>query len=175
MTNPPPPPPMSHEDSAIALDWPIVLEALSTYASTRQGRRACLTLAKCADRREIAHTHDAVAEVVALERVGAPVPVGGVLDISGLAPRAAKGEVLDASTLKQVAVTLVGLRDLSRWLADRAEHAPVLAAMGHGIDLRPDLVDLFARPNPASMQRVARLAGALPEPLAAYWSTSRRR
>jgi DNA mismatch repair protein MutS2 len=144
MTNPLPPPPTSREDSAIALDWPIVLEALSTYARTRQGRRACLTLAACPDRRAIAHVHDAVAEVVAVERVGAPVPVGGVLDVAGLGPRAAKGEVLDAPTLKQVAVSLVALRDLSRWLADHAESVPVLAALGHGIDLRPDLVDLFA-------------------------------
>jgi S-adenosylmethionine-diacylglycerol 3-amino-3-carboxypropyl transferase len=37
------------------------------------------------------------------------------------------------------------------------------------------LIDLFARPRPSSMDRVATLARRLPDPIAAYWSSSRRR
>ncbi|MFT7520126.1 MAG: DNA mismatch repair protein MutS2 [Kiritimatiellia bacterium] len=138
------------KDTLIALDWPVILDALAGRARTPLGRHAVHRLAPMLDGREISACFDAVDELDALREAGHPITLGGIDDIRRQLVRAHKGEMLDGPDLRRVGATLGELRRLSWYLATHDETAPRLAALGDNIlvdDVLADELEMAFEPS----------------------------
>jgi DNA mismatch repair protein MutS2 len=97
-----------------ALDWPVVLETLSTFARTPMGRRAALGLEPLPSVSAIDAAFDLVAEVADLEAHGCFLSTGDVADIGDLVDRATKGAVLEVREARDVGRSLDAMVVLAR-------------------------------------------------------------
>lgn len=131
-------------DTLLALDWPVLVDALAERARTALGAARVRSLTPLRDGRAIRTAFDAIDELTDLQEAGSDIPVGAVGDIRQAALRASKGEVLDGVELRQVGNTLVALRDLAWFLASHDEEAPTLARHGDQILVDDVLADELA-------------------------------
>lgn len=127
------------------LGWPELLVHLAACARTPAGARACLHLDLSADFAEIRSRYAAVEEARALEEAGDSLPVGGVGDIAAWMHRAGRGSVLEIDELRSIGATLDALRLLRRWMAERADEAPLLWSIAVSIEIDDALTDLLRR------------------------------
>jgi DNA mismatch repair protein MutS2 len=127
------------------LDWPVLLDAWARSARTPMGAAAVRSRGPLPSRDAALHALDGCAEVLALEEIGAPIPVGGVTDIGGPVGRAARGQVLEAGELKMAGSTLRCLLDLRAALDDHRDEAPTLAERAAVIEVDPFVTETLER------------------------------
>lgn len=132
-------------DTESALDWALVLEALSTHARTATGRAAALALGGLGSVDAVRLAMDETDEVILAEGDADSVPVGGVLDIADITGRAMRQGLLDKSELRAVGRTLEALHELSDWLVDRDVDVPILADLGARLVLDAGPRDVLSR------------------------------
>lgn len=125
-----------HSRTLEALDWTWMVDALATSARTPMGAAAARVLEPLPDAKAIRVCYDAIDELRALE-LAAPLPIGGVPDLRDGVRRASRGEVLEAALLRDAGSGLLAIRDLSHRLAEAADDAPTLHAMGQAIEVDP--------------------------------------
>lgn len=135
------------ETTRNGLDWPVIVDAWAEAARTPMGAAAIRQMGPLPDRAAIEAALNGCAEVLALEEVGALLPIGAVTDIRDAASRAAKGMVLEPGELSRAGVCLRALLDVAKVLDAQSEIAPTLARLASAIDLDPfvpeSLVDAF--------------------------------
>jgi DNA mismatch repair protein MutS2 len=117
------------------LDWPVIVDAWAEAARTPLGAAAIRACTPLPDRRAVEAALSGCAEVLALEEVGALLPIGAVTDIREAATRAAKGAVLEPGDLTRAGNSLRALLDVAKVLDQQAEIAPSLARIASAIDL----------------------------------------
>ncbi len=117
------------------LDWDVVLGRLSAHARTHRGKACAGAPDFAADPAETRQRYAAVAELWAIAELGGELPLGGVMDISADADRAARGEVLEPDTLQDIGGAVDALSKLADWTAVRSEEAPALADLAAPIAL----------------------------------------
>ncbi|RME20607.1 MAG: endonuclease MutS2, partial [Deltaproteobacteria bacterium] len=128
-----------------ALDWSVVLQALSTHARTTRGATAALQPRFCTTLQEVGDTYAAVLEVRDLEAVGERVPVGAVTDIAPLLERAARGLTLEGAELQAVAACLDALVHLRTWVEERDAEIPRLRLLAMPIEVDGELHGVLSR------------------------------
>ena len=123
------------------LEWAQVLERLAVHARTPQARReivgrdtdalpgaAIFSPDDTGMRESLAETREALAVLA-----DAPAPLSGASDLSQSLDRVRKGGVLDVEALRRVASTLGALQTAARFLGERSDKAPHLAALADQI------------------------------------------
>jgi DNA mismatch repair protein MutS2 len=130
-----------HARTLDALDWPVVLAALSRHARTVLGRDAALDLPLVDDLAGVRRCYGIVAEVTVLEEDGMRVPVGAVTDVREILRRATRGSVLEPDELRGAGQCLDALDRLKRFLEEHAERGPELDALGAPIRIDAGLLD----------------------------------
>ncbi|MQA00122.1 MAG: endonuclease MutS2 [Dehalococcoidia bacterium] len=120
------------------LEYPAVIERLARRTSFSAGREAALALLPVTDRDIVVRRQRETGEAVRLERLGIDVPLGGAHDVRERARAAARGMVLPANDLLDIASTAHAAGRVARVLARVTGNAPLLAVIGAGIaDLGP--------------------------------------
>ena len=115
-----------------------MLERLARHTSFSVGREQALALRPVTDRDEVVRRQRQTAEAVRLAELRVDVPLGGASDIRPLAESAARGRVLTASELLQVADTARAADRTRNALARVAIDAPLLSTVARGAaDLGP--------------------------------------
>ncbi len=127
------------------LDWPVLLEAWAGCARTPMGAQAVREQGPLSDRDTVTEALDMCAEVLALDELGAIIPVGAVSDVRPMVHRAHRGQVLDPSDLRQAGTTLRALLDLRASLEERGEVAPILAERASVISVDPFVTERLER------------------------------
>ncbi|MCC6237903.1 MAG: Smr/MutS family protein [Dehalococcoidia bacterium] len=125
------------DDKALhALEFPAVLDRLSRLTSFSAGRERALALRPSTDREAVVERQRLTAEALRLLRMGVQVSLGGAHDVREAALGAARGQVLPAADLLEVASTVRAGQRIRRALAAAEDHAPLLATIAEDI---PDL------------------------------------
>ncbi len=128
-----------------ALDWSLVLGALSKHARTLRGADAARKPDFADSPDEVIARYEAVAEVWLLEREEQKIPVGGVTDVRPALLAAARGEVLEAPELLAVASSVRALVALRASVLARADEAPRLTTLVAPITVDPALALFLER------------------------------
>jgi DNA mismatch repair protein MutS2 len=116
------------------LELPAVLERLAAATSTSPGAELARALSPSPDAAEVARRQALTAEAMALLDEAAEPPLRGIGDVRDSAARAARGGVLDAAALAQVAQTIGGALAARSALDAQAELAPLLAELAAPVD-----------------------------------------
>ena len=90
------------------LELPPILERVAAAATTEQGAELARALAPSPDPAEVAHRQALTAEAIALLDESLEPELRGIHDVRGAAALAARGGVLTAGALRQVADTVEG-------------------------------------------------------------------
>ncbi len=129
------------------LDFPRILERLAHHCRTAPGEvraaRPALSTGVAAVREEL----EATTQMRSLLDAGHPPPFGGVRDVGPLLDRALKGSTLEPEGLLEIADTARGAWLLRRFLEQRVDEAPRVAAAAEDLPdlegLHEDLYDRF--------------------------------
>ncbi len=125
------------DDKALAvLEFPAVRERLARLTAFSAGRALALALRPSSDRETVLRRQRETAEAVHLDWLGVDVPLGGAHDVRALAEGAARGQVLAASDLIDIASTVRATQRLGRVFERTGEEAPLLAEVAAAL---PDL------------------------------------
>ena len=127
-----------HPSTLHALDWELVLSALSRHARTLRGAAAALRPDFAATPEEVLARYAAVAEVWSVEVDGTVIPAGGITDVADLGQRASRGEVLEAHELLAVANSAGGILAVKGWIDARIDGLPTLAALLSPVEITPE-------------------------------------
>ncbi len=125
------------------LEFPAVLQRLAALTAFSTGREAALALRPLADIEAVRRRQRETGEAVALDRLGALVPMAGARDVRDQVGGAARGQVLTAGDLLDIASLCRAAHTVSRTLARAADEAPLLAARAAGIEDLGALRDLI--------------------------------
>ena len=149
------------EKSRFALDWPEVLEALSSHARSLRGQELARSGQFFPSAEACREALRAVEELEALEELGDRMPTGGLVDVREAIETAARGRVLDLQELSDCADAVSNLARLANWVQARAEDAPRLSRSVETLfppkGLRDDLVESFEAPGVLSERRYPEL------------------
>lgn len=133
------------DDHTLAvLEFPAVLARLAALTSFSVGRETALALRPVVDHALVVRRQRQTAEAIHLRRLGTEAAMGGARDVRATAGGAARGQVLTAGDLLDVASLCRAAGQASRSLARVAEDAPLLASLAAGFgDLGPlrDLIE----------------------------------
>lgn len=129
------------QDTLSALDWPVVVDALATCASTPIGREAVENIEALPSAAAVRNCFDTMDELLALQEEGEHLRLGGIADIRTTVRASAKGRVLEGSELKQIGDTMGAMRDVSWFLTRNAEENPRLWDIGNVIYVDDVLAD----------------------------------
>ena len=149
-----------------ALDWQLLVDALTERAATAAGARQCASLRFAEDIAEARQLLTELAEMLALAELGTSPQLGGIEDIALAVEATSKGEVLSGEVLLSIGQSLEGLDRLRRQLQELAEEAPRLAGIALGIEPLPDRAPRPVEPVPAPVADpvVEPLVEPAPEP-----------
>ncbi len=127
------------DDHALAvLEFPVVLQRLAALTSFSAGREAALALRPLADIEVVTRRQRQTGEALHLHRMATTASMGGARDVRPLASGAARGQVLTAGDLVDVASLCRAAGQVARTITRQVEDAPLLAALASGItDLAP--------------------------------------
>lgn len=128
--------------TASALDWGVVLNALSGHAATVAGQRAARELVPATDLDTIRAIHAQVSEVIALDEEALRLPLGGLVDLEPMVDQARRDSVLDLDQVRDLVGGVAAIDRLARWIARRREALSALAEVAIDLVLDPDFVDL---------------------------------
>lgn len=128
-----------------ALEFDKIRRLLAEEASFGPGRDAALALAPSTDSVEVERRQRETTETRWLLDRGQGIPLGGLRDIRPYLEQADAGEVLEPAHLLDLAQTCAGAERLRRFLINRAEHCPALAAFAGDLGDFPELVAAIAR------------------------------
>src|SRR6187551_196861 len=116
------------------LEVPVVLERLAAATATSPGAELARALVPSPDAAEVARRQALTAEAIALLDEAAEPPLRGIADVREAAARAARGGLLDARALSQVAHTIGGALAARSALDAQTELAPLLAELAAPVD-----------------------------------------
>ena len=116
------------------LEFPVVLERLAAATATSPGAELARALVPSPDAAEVARRQALTAEAIALLDEAAEPPLRGIADVREAAARAARGGLLDARALSQVAHTIGGALAARSALDAQTELAPLLAELAAPVD-----------------------------------------
>lgn len=127
------------------LEFPKVLAQLAGYTAFSASRELVDNLRPTDDVTQARRWQRETAEAVQLLSRSPETSVGGARDVREPASNAARGAVLDTSTIMAIKGTVASGRDLKRSILRHADEYPFLAAIAHTIDDTPGLIDLINR------------------------------
>lgn len=128
-----------------ALDWALVIDALARHARTPRGAEAARKPDFASSADEVIARYEAIAEIWAIEREGETIPVGGVTDVRPSLLAAARGEVLEARDILDVAGAMRALLALRTSVLSEQPAAPRLLSLVAPIALDPALAERLER------------------------------
>ena len=108
------------------LEFTRIREQLADYASCEMGRERCLSLAPMTNISLIQQRLRETSEARNLIQKHGSLPLGGITDVRALIENAAKGAVLSARQLFDIACTLGASSRLASFLTKRKEECPML-------------------------------------------------
>ena len=123
-----------HASALDVLEFPTVLERLTAATATSRGAELARSLVPSPDAVEVARRQALTAEAIALLDEAAEPPLRGIGDVRVAAERAARGGMLDADALGQVARTIGGALGARAALDAQVEIAPLLAELAAPVD-----------------------------------------
>lgn len=126
------------------LEFPKVLDRLARHTSFSAGRELALELTPSSEYREVVRRQRETAEARRLLQLKPRTGLGGAHDVRPLAEKAARGGVLDANGLLDVASTLECARDLKGSIS-RLEGLPLLKETADLIDPLVRTIDGISR------------------------------
>lgn len=120
------------------LEWPRLLEHLAAQAATGRGAAACREGRFAPDAVAIRERLAETSEARALLDAGEPPPFGGIGDLRSVLGGIERGRAPEAGELLAVLDCARGARRIRRFLQERCERAPGLAALAESMaELRP--------------------------------------
>ena len=120
------------------LEWSRLLEHLASHAATERGAAACREERFAPDAVAIRQRLAETSEARALMDAGEAVPFGGVSDLRPLLHGLARGRTPEARELIDVLECARAARRVRRFLAERRQQVPGLAALAETMaELRP--------------------------------------
>ena len=128
--------------TAEALDWEVVLGALSACASTLAGQASARVLVASSQLDEVETLRAQVAEILALSETAERLPLGGCVDLSDMVARASRESVLDLDEVRELVGGVAAVDRLSRWLGTRSARVPALTELAGGLSLPVEFVSL---------------------------------
>jgi DNA mismatch repair protein MutS2 len=139
-----------------ALDWPVILSALTEHARCLEGQKRAGVLPLFERKDQAQACFQAVEELRNAEALGDEMPTGGLLNICVALEAAGKGRTLDLSTLSHCSDCLSALHRLEKWIENRANQAPGLVEMAANlavdVSLKESLHDSFEEPGVLSQR-----------------------
>ena len=123
-----------HANALDVLEFPAVLERLAAATATARGAELARSLVPSPDAAEVARRQALTGEAIALLDEAAEPPLRGIEDVRVAAERAARGGLLDAAALAEVARTIGGALAARAALDGQAELAPLLAGLAAPVD-----------------------------------------
>ncbi len=139
---------LSNNDSAFIetlqlLEWDKLCEQLSSFASTSQGRRKCLT---CDIPNELTISRRYLDETLEIGAIDSEeeggISFAGVHDIEQILRRCSKGGVLSAFELLEIVATLRSARRLRRQIEDPVKR-PIISKLFANVSTLPELQKLI--------------------------------
>ena len=122
------------DDRTIAvLELPAVLERLAGQTAFSAGREAALALRPASEIEVVRARQQETAEAIALDRLGVTIPLAGAREVRDRADAAARGSVLMAAELLDVASLCRAAMTVRRVVLRQEEDAPRLARVAAGI------------------------------------------
>ena len=121
-----------------ALEWDRLLSLVAGHARSPLGSERCRTLVPAEDVRSARQRLEETTEVLRCAERGMPVPAVPCPDIRPSVDRAAKGAMLDAPDLRDIARVLAIADDVAQFVRRHRDIAPALAALTErlaGLDL----------------------------------------
>lgn len=139
-----------------ALDWPVILSALTERARCLEGQKRAANLPLFERKEQAQACFQAVGELRSVEALGDEMPTGGLLNICGALEAAEKGRTLDLATLSHCSDCVSALHRLEKWLGNRVDQAPALVEMASNLfvdaSLRESLHNSFEEPGVLSQR-----------------------
>lgn len=120
------------QKTALDLDWPRLLRALSKRCATPMGEGEALELKLLSNADAVAVRLGEVNDARSLLDGGESVPLDGFTDLTRHLDRASRHAVLEAEELIEVGRSVTSARHLATFMAERADLAPKLAK--HALD-----------------------------------------
>jgi len=139
-----------------ALDWEVVLDALSACASTLAGQAAARCLVPASELDTVQGLHAQVGEVLELGQTAERLPLGGLVDLTEMVQRASRESVLDLDEVRELVGGISAVVRLWRWLQARQERVPTLAELALELSLPDEFVRLCAEAIDADGELSAR-------------------
>jgi DNA mismatch repair protein MutS2 len=123
------------EQALGALEFADVVQRLVDATVTPYGAERARLLVPAANRNEVTRRHSLTGEGIVLLDHGAEPPLHGICDVRATSSRAARGGVLTADALADIAATIEGALRARQSLQEH-ELAPALSAVAAGIEPR---------------------------------------
>ncbi|HXS15837.1 MAG TPA: hypothetical protein VN764_01525, partial [Polyangiaceae bacterium] len=118
------------------LQWPLVREAIASFALSAVGKRLALELDPAADQEAAELRQSVVAEALSLSRAGFPIPAGEFTELGDMLLRVERGASAAGTELAQLRGALrVALR-LERFGSAHADSAPLIERL---LNIDPEL------------------------------------
>ncbi len=130
---------MFDEPSLRVLEYGTVRARVAGLASTNAGRELCELMQPGANADTIGLLQSETREAASLLQAASGFPLGGLHDLRPALKLAALGGTLTASDLLLVSGTIAAMRKLRRFLAQREQECPVLAAAAVGLRELPEI------------------------------------
>jgi len=114
-----------------------VLEGVARHATWEGGKEAVLALRPFRDRDEVRQRQEEVLEAIHLDEGFTPPPLRGLRDVRAAVDEAARGQVLDPSSLLEVGQALLVALKVRQFFSDRYESVPRLTEMARLLTALP--------------------------------------
>lgn len=127
-----------------ALEWQVLLEALTTHARSPMGMARCRALVLTTEIQAARRRQQETWEMVQLQASPDPMPTLSFPDIREPLSRASKGGALDTHELRDHAVVLALWSEILRYVRRHGQDAPALAAAAASLETLPELGVIIA-------------------------------
>ncbi|ABY34413.1 MAG TPA: endonuclease MutS2 [Chloroflexus aurantiacus] len=133
------------ESSLITLEFDVIRDRLAQYTAFSASRELALSLTPATDLAEVRRRQALTAEARLLLEEWPEVSIGGARDVRRAVQHAARGGILDGTTLREIAATLQSAALLRQRLSRLDERFPLLIDLANTLPVIPSLSEAIDR------------------------------
>jgi DNA mismatch repair protein MutS2 len=133
------------ESTLITLEFDVIRSRLAQYTAFSASRELALSLTPATDLAEVRRRQALTAEARLLLEEWPELSIGGARDVRRAALHAARGGILDGTTLREVATTLQSAAFVRQRLSRLDARFPLLIDLAHTLPPLPALIDAIER------------------------------
>lgn len=108
------------------LDWPLLVEKISSYAQTQHGRNQCLEILPVLERREIEDRWALVDPIKKLYRDGYLPPIGDLPELEDIFKSSELGQILEGQDFRAILQLLDSVSQVRKFCKDFSAKCPPL-------------------------------------------------